>query len=173
MMWSIQFHASYNQPIGEKGFSCALWNESRSNNTMKKTIIGVFALLLLVGTSCSKTYDADAFVGRYSVSTVENATWGAWSGTLTDNGTLIITAISSNQIQTSGYFNTTGKVVGSKLYLESKTTSDSSGTLTIVFGTGVLDGDVLSLTSTMSGQLGENGVLYPFYSTARHTCIRQ
>ena len=126
----------------------------------------------MVITSCSKTYNADAFVGRYSVSTVENATWGSWSGTLTDNGTMTITAISSNKIQTSGYFNTTGRVVGTKLYLESKTTTDSSGTLTIDFGTGVLDGDVLSLTSTMSGQLRDHGVLYPFYSTARHTCIK-
>lgn len=140
---------------------------------MKKILFGAFALLLMVLTSCSKTDDADAFVGRYSVSTVENVIWGGSSGTVTDNGTLTITKISSSQVQTSGYFNTVGEVVGSNLYLESRTTSDSSGTLTIVFGTGVLNGNVLTLSSTMSGRLANNGVLYPFNSTAQHTCIKQ
>ena len=140
---------------------------------MKKVVIGAFALLLMVFTSCSKDGGVDAFVGRYSVSTVENVTWGGSSGTITDNGTLTITKVSSNQVQTTGYFNTFGKVVGTKLYLESKTTTDSSGTLTIVFGTGVLDGEVLTLTSTMSGKLASNGVLYPFNATAQHTCIKQ
>lgn len=140
---------------------------------MKRLVFGVFALLLMVSTSCSKKDDADAFVGSYSVSTVENVTWGGSSGTVTDNGTLTITKVSSNRVQTSGYFNTFGEVVGSSLYLESKTSTDSSGTLTIVFGTGILNGNVLSLTSTMSGRLASNGVLYPFYSTAQHTCIKQ
>lgn len=140
---------------------------------MKKLVIGAFALLVVMFASCSKNDGADAFVGRYSVSTVENVTWGGSSGTLTDNGTLTITKVSSNQVQTTGYFNTFGKVVGSKLYLESTTNSDSSGTLTIVYGTGVLDGDVLTLTSTMSGKLASNGILYPFYATAQHTCIKQ
>ena len=145
----------------------------KNNKNMRKTVIGTLALLLMLFTSCSKNGGVDAFVGRYSVSTVENVTWGGSSGTLTDNGTLTIMKVSSNQVQVSGYFNTFGKVVGSKLYLESKTTSDSSGTLTIVFGTGVLDGEVLTLSSTMSGQLASQGVLYPFYSTAQHTCIKQ
>lgn len=124
----------------------------------------VLALCVAMNIACSKEDDADAFVGTYSVSTIENATWGGWSGTLTDNGVLYITKVSSTRVKATGYFSTTfGEVVGSNLYLESKTTSDSAGTLTIVFGVGVLNGNVLILSSTMSGRLGENGVYYPFF----------
>ena len=140
---------------------------------MKKLIFGTMVLFIAVLSSCTKTNNAEAFAGRYSVSTVENVTWGGSSGTLTDNGTLTITKVSPNRVQTSGYFNTFGEVVGNNLYLESKTTTDSSGTLTIVFGTGTLNGNVLTLTSTMTGRLADHGIMYPFNSTAQHTCIKQ
>jgi hypothetical protein len=140
---------------------------------MKKYVIGAFALLLVVITSYTKTNNADAFVGRYAVSTIENATWGGSSGTLTDNGTMTITKVSSSRIQVNGYFNTFGEVVGNNVYLESYTTTDSSGSLTIVFGTGTLNGNILTLTSTTTGRLKYNGVFYAFNSTAQHTCNRQ
>ena len=125
---------------------------------MKKYVIGAFALLLVVITSCTKTNNADAFVGRYAVSTIENATWGGSSGTLTDNGTMTITKVSSSRIQVNGYFNTFGEVVGNNVYLESYTTTDSSGSLTIVFGTGTLNGNNITVNTDANVLLILDGV---------------
>ena len=140
---------------------------------MKKLAIALFTLLLAVATSCSKDGNADAFVGTYSVSTVEHVTWGNDSGSLTDTGVLTITKVSNNRVRTSGYFRTEGEISGNNVYFESMTASDSSGHTTTVFGTGTLNGNVLSFTCTSSGQLAYQGVLYPYYSTAQMTCIRQ
>ena len=140
---------------------------------MKKLLLGIVGVLLVATTSCVKTNNADAFVGTYSVSTIEHVTWGSDSGTLTDNGTFIITKVSSSRIQVSGYLNTFCDVVGNSLYLESYTTSDSYGRLTIVFDTGVLKGNVLTLPSTTTGQLKYNGVPYPYHASTQMTCIKQ
>ena len=140
---------------------------------MKKCFIGVVALLMMVITSCSKEDEADAFLGTYSVSTIDNVTWGGSSGTLTDNGTMTITKLSSNRVQLSGYISTFGEVVGKNLYLESTTSSSSSGSLTFVFGTGTLNGNVLIFSTTTTGRMIYNGVYYPYNSIAQHTCIRQ
>ena len=51
--------------------------------------------------------------------------------------------------------------------------SDSYGHTTTVFGTGTLNGNVLTFTCTTSGQLAYQGVMYPYYSNAQMTCIRQ
>ena len=130
-------------------------------------------MLLAVATSCSKDGNADAFVGTYNVSTVENVTWGNDSGSLTDTGVLTIVKVSKNRVRTSGYFSTEGEVNGNNVYFESMSASDSYGHTTTVFGTGTLNGNVLFFTCTSSGQLAYNGVLYPYYSTAQMTCIRQ
>ena len=127
----------------------------------------------IILTSCTKTNNADVFVGLYNVSTIENITWGNDSGTLTDNGSFVITKLSSSRIQVSGYINTFGEINGNKLYLESYTTSDSNGTLTIVFETGTLDGNVLILPSTTTGQLKHQGIFYPYRATTKMTCIKQ
>lgn len=142
---------------------------------MKKCVIGVVALLLMVVTSCSKEKEdeADAFLGTYSVSTIENITWGGSSGTLTDNGMMTIAKVSSSRVQLSGYISTFGEVVGKNIYLESTTSTGSSGSLTFVFGTGTLNGNVLTFSTTATGQLKYNRVYYSYYSTAQHTCIRQ
>lgn len=140
---------------------------------MKKLTIVLCALLLAVTTSCTKDGNADAFVGTYNVSTVENVTWGNDSGSLTDTGVLTIVKVSKNRVRTSGYFSTEGEVNGNNVYFESMSASDSYGHTTTVFGTGTLNGNVLFFTCTSSGQLAYNGVLYPYYSTAQMTCIRQ
>lgn len=140
---------------------------------MKKLTIALCTLLLAVATSCSKDGNADAFVGTYNVSTVENVTWGNDSGSLTDTGVLTIVKVSKNRVRTSGYFSTEGEVNGNNVYFESMSASDSYGHTTTVFGTGTLNGNVLFFTCTSSGQLAYNGVLYPYYSTAQMTCIRQ
>ncbi len=128
---------------------------------------------LFIGSSCTKENNADAFVGIYNVSVVENVTWGNSSGTLTDSGVLSITKVSGSRVKLSGFISTYGEVTGSSIYLESSTASDASGTITTVFGTGILSGNVLSLSATSTGQLKSNGVFYPFTSFDRFTCIKQ
>ena len=139
---------------------------------MKKYILGIL-LLVCVGfnTACTKIEDdeVDAFVGTYTISTIENVTWGGSSGMITDSGILRISKLSANRVKVSGYFNTYGNVIGSSIYLDSYTSSDYAGTSTIVFGVGFLNGNVLTLTSTMNGILEG----YSFFATASHTCIKQ
>ena len=141
---------------------------------MKKLIILASCILFVAfATSCSKMDNAEDFVGTYKVSTVEHVTWGNDSGSLTDTGVLTITKVSKNRVRTSGYFSTEGEISGDNVYFESISASDSYGHTTTVFDKGTLNGIVLSFTCTSSGQLAYNGVLYPYYSTAQMTCIRQ
>ena len=140
---------------------------------MKKLTIALCILLLAFATSCTKEDNAEAFVGTYNVSTVEHVTWGNDSGSLTDTGVLTITKVSNNRVRTSGYFTTEGEISGKIVYFESMSSSDSYGHTTTVFGTGTLNGNVLSFTCTSSGQIAYQGVMYPYYSTAQMTCIRQ
>lgn len=142
---------------------------------MKRIILATFVCLtcLFLGNSCTKENNADAFVGIYNVSVVENVTWGNSSGTLTDSGVLSITKVSGSRVKLSGFISTYGEVTGSSIYLESSTASDASGTITTVFGTGILSGNVLSLSATSTGQLKNNGVFYPFSSFDRFTCVKQ
>lgn len=145
---------------------------------MKRFIFKELLVIILIVSNIAcvkeKSGDADAFVGTYNVSTIENVVWGSGSGTLADNGILYISKISSTRVKASGYFNTEGEVVGKSLYLNSKTDSDPSfGTITTSFSEGILNGNVLTISTVSSGQLGENGVLYPYRATAQHTCIKQ
>ena len=141
---------------------------------MKKLIILASCILFVAfATSCSKMDNAEDFVGTYKVSTVEHVTWGNDSGSLTDTGVLTITKVSKNRVRTSSYFSTEGEISGNNVYFESISASDSYGHTTTVFDKGTLNGNVLSFTCTSSGQLAYNGVLYPYYSTAQMTCIRQ
>jgi len=141
---------------------------------MKKIILLASCILFVAfATSCSKKDNAEDFVGRYNVSTIENVTWGNDSGSVTDAGVLTITKISKNRVKTSGYFSTEGEINGNNVYFESMSASDSYGHTTTVFGTGTLNGNVLIFTCTTSGQLAYQGVMYPYYSNAQMTCIRQ
>ena len=137
-------------------------------------------LLLAVGllfSSCSGTLnkedEADAFVGTWSVSVVEDVVWGASSGTLTDTGTLFITKISANRVQTGGYFRTEGEVVGNVVYFEAMHSSDYAGYIDSVFGPATLSGNVITVTGNSTGQLKDNGKAYPYRRTAKMTLIRQ
>ena len=138
---------------------------------MRIYLLLFFVVLIGLASSCTKTGNADAFVGRYSVSTIENITWGNDSGTLTDYGNIDITKVSSSRIQVFGYFNTFGEVSGNNLYLESLKSDE--GNLITVFDTGTLDGNVLILPSTTTGRFPYNGVYYPYHASTRMTCIKQ
>ena len=139
-----------------------------------RTIIIIITVALSFCT-CTKDADGDAdmYVGVYSVSVVENVTWGGSSGTLTDNGTITITKLSSNQVKVTGYFSTTGRVSGSTINLEGMSTSDSSGSINTVFGTGIYNGGTITISSTRTGQLKSNGVMYPFTSRDQITAIKK
>ena len=117
--------------------------------------------------------DADDFVGTYNASVIENVRWGASSGTLTSTGTFVISKVSANRVKASGYIETYGEVVGNTVYFESEYDSDSNGYLTTVYQQGVLRGNVLTFSTTMTGQLKDNGKLYPFNATCSWTAIKQ
>ena len=142
-----------------------------------KPIRTLTVLLTILLTFCScikdKEGDADQYVGVYKVSVVQNVTWGGSSGTLTDSGTITITKLSSNQIQIRGYFSTNGRVSGNTVYFESMSSSDEAGNINTVFDAGIYNGGTITVNVTRTGQLRNNGVLYPFTSIDRMTIIKQ
>lgn len=128
--------------------------------------------------SCSKepvkSDDADAYVGTYSVSIIENVVWGNDSGTLNDNYTMRIEKISSNKVKLiSDFIYEEADVVGNIIYIPGDTFSDSSGYYTRSYSQGVLSGNVLTVTRYHTGQLASYGVLYPYRSTATITAIKK
>lgn len=135
--------------------------------------IMVLALCVALNTACSKEDDADAFVGKYTVSDIENSTCAGMSHTNTLTGTLYIQKVSSNRVQTSGWFNTFGEVVGNSVYFESCSTVDSDMSLTNAFGVGSLNGTVLTFTTTTTGMMKLSGSWYSYTSIGQHTCIKQ
>ncbi len=135
--------------------------------------IFVISLCVIFSTSCTKEDDADAFVGRYSVSDIENETYAGMTHTSSISGTMNITKVSANRIQTSGWIDTFGEVVGNAVYLESISGTNSNGSLTIAFSNGYLNGNVLTFSSTTSGSIQINGNWYSYSSLGQHTCIKQ
>ena len=132
--------------------------------------------LALFAISCSPEAlkdDADDFVGTYKASVIENVRWGSDSGTLTPTGTFYISKVSANRVQVTGYINTYGEVNGKTVYFESMYDSDSEGYITTVFQQGILNGNVLTFSTTSTGQLKYNGKMYPYSATSSWTAIRQ
>ena len=117
--------------------------------------------------------DADDFVGTYKASVIENVRWGSDSGTLTPTGTFYISKVSANRVIVTGYINTYGEVNGKTVYFESMYSSDSEGYITTVFQQGILNGNVLTFSTTSTGQLKYNGKMYPYSATSSWTAIRQ
>ncbi len=131
----------------------------------------MIAFLTLTISSCSKEGDAftdnraDKVLGTYSISVIEHVVWGNDSGTLTDTGTLTISKISETQVEARGFFNCVGEIANDAIYFKSIRVSDSAGYMTTPFGPATLSGNVLTMTATSTGQLGQNGKFYPFHST--------
>ena len=134
----------------------------------------MIAFLALTISSCSKEGDAftdnlaDKFLGTYSISAIEHVVWGNDSGTLTDTGTLTISKISETQVEARGFFNCVGEIANDAIYFKSIRVSDSAGYMTTSFGPATLSGNVLTMTATSTGQLGQNGKFYPFRSTQKN-----
>lgn len=139
------------------------------------TATSIFGLALFA-ISCSLEAlkdDSDDFVGTYKASVIENVRWGSDSGTLTPTGTFYISKVSANRVQVTGYINTYGEVNGKTVYFESMYDSDSEGYITTVFQQGILNGNVLTFSTTSTGQLKYNGKMYPYSATSSWTAIRQ
>ena len=125
--------------------------------------------------SCINNEDSatvDNLVGTYSISAVEYVTWGYSSGTMSNSGMLTISKISGNRIQTSGFFSTTGTVSGNTLFFEAFNSSDAYGYITYSFSSATLSGNVMTFTIYASGQLADNGVMYPYRMTSNVTAIK-
>ena len=146
---------------------------------MRRLLYLFFASVVLTTlVSCSKEFakaeDADAFVGTYRVTIVENVVWGGDSGTLNDNGTLRLEKISANKVQIiSNFIYEQADVAGNMIYIPGDTFSDSAGYYTRSYSSGILSGNVLTFTRYHTGQLASYGVLYPYRSTAQFTAIKQ
>lgn len=157
--------------------SLTLYQPTKKNHHFMRLILTALSIIqaILLVSSCSKMSpdSADAFVGIYSASVIENVVWGYDSGTINDNGTLFITKLSANRVKVSGFLSTEGEVVGSYVYFEGESSYDSTGHLTISYSQGILSGNVLTFTVNMTGELASNGVLYPFRSTGYFTAIKQ
>ena len=136
----------------------------------------VMSAVLFMAYSCSPESlkdDADDFIGTYKASVIENVRWGADSGTLTPTGTFFISKVSATRVKVSGYIDTYGEVNGKTVYFESMYNSDSEGYITTVFQQGILNGNVLTFSTTSTGQLKYNGTMYPYSATSSWTAIKQ
>jgi hypothetical protein len=142
----------------------------------------LFSKILTVMVACSLVLsckqeplkdDADAFVGTYKASVIENFRWGSDSGILTPTGTFIITKVSATRVKASGFISAYGEVDGKIVYFEPVSSTDSEGTITTVFQQGVLKGKVLTFSMVSTGQLKYNGRMYPYSATSSATCIKQ
>lgn len=139
-----------------------------------KTIAYLF-IAAITFCSCVKDIDGDAdqYVGVYKVSVAQNTRWGNATATLTDNGTITITKLSSNQIKITGFITTKGRVSGNTVYLESTTNSDAAGSITTVYDAGFYNAGVLTINATLTGHLIDGGISYPFSSRDKITAIKQ
>ena len=153
----------------------------------KHSVISICLLLLFV--SCNK-FDvgrrdsvqqvkepeaADPFVGTWDVSVIEQTTWGAASGTINDAGVMSIYKTSASTVQCLGFVATKGTIAGKKLYLQSEHTEDVYGYIDTVYDEGILEDDVLTFYSVMTGQLAqvEYGTRYPFRAVSKFIAIRR
>lgn len=155
-------------------------NELQNNMSFSSFANSIYIAAVLIAasfltTSCNKTSlkdDADDFVGTYNASIIENVRWGNDTGTLTPKGSFIITKVSAKRVKVSGYISTFGEVNGKTVYFESITNTDSAGTTTTVFQQGILNGNVLTFSSTSTGQLKYNGIMYPYSATSSWTAVK-
>ena len=141
---------------------------------MKKIFYLFLVTTLLSLTSCSNNGmdDADAFVGYYTLSVIEDVVLGNDKGTLNDNGVIMITKISENKVKITGYITSEGEVSGSLLYIKGGYYSDESGYFTTSYGKGKLDGNILTFTANQTGQLKYNGIYYPYRNSSYFTAIK-
>lgn len=130
---------------------------------MKRFLTFIFVTFtLLVSVSCSKTSRImDELVGTYYLTGSEYVTWGTSSGSIMVSDYITITATGDNTFQMTGYFNTTGTVIGERINFKNWMVSDYSGYLSYSIQSTNLIGGVMYLYASHMGQLKSNGISYP------------
>lgn len=118
---------------------------------------------------------ADAYIGIYDVSVIENVVWGDASATLSDSGTMRISKQESNRIMIAGFIATKATVTSDKAYLEPEHSDGSFGFLDVVYDVAEFDGTALVVYAVVTGQLAttENGMRYPYRSTQKYIAVKQ
>lgn len=110
---------------------------------------------------------ADMFVGTYSFSSTQYSKWGNLPILSSNyNGQFSISKVGSIDIKITGFFNGTGYISESLLYIDPKTVSDNAGTINWTYTPAHLSGDgILSFTINGQGELKENNIAYPYTCT--------
>ena len=140
-----------------------------------KRFIFLIALSLCL-TSCLGSIfsdPADAFVGNYSYTNSYFVRWGGDSKSATNNGTFSITKVSSNMVQMTGPWTTTGTVTGNIVRFDSCPQSDNNGFVNYTFGSGRLSGNTLTFSYTGSGQVKYGRIAYPWEESGNITATRK
>lgn len=139
---------------------------------IKNLLSILFSVFLCFSCENLTESDTDAFIGTYSVSTIEEVSVPSsnYYRTYTNTYTLIIEKVSTSKVHAYNYFDTYGEVTGDKVYFESFT---SSAGMTTVFGAGTLSGNILTWTAVSTGEWTNNGISYPAKITYTFTGIKQ
>ncbi len=120
----------------------------------------IFAILLaaLALSSCSiviRTDDspAKAFEGTYTLAVHEAGSWGQTRVDDRYQAVVQIRKTGFDTVRLYGAFETTGRVEGNRIYIQSVSSKDSYGTLNTDFVDCTLNGDYLSMQVRQSGNL--------------------
>ena len=145
-----------------------------------KNFLSIISLLAaLISVSCKKVVsdDADAFVGDFAISVIENSHYdsktGILPGSIIQLGTLHVTKVSANEVLINGYVNTVGEVDGNDITFKKIIYRSSYTEYTTVFEKGTLKDGELEFTSFTEGQTMINGVMCPYTVSSSWTCIKQ
>ena len=112
---------------------------------------------------------ADAFVGNYTYTDKYYVRWGGDSKSSSLTGSFVLTKISSNMVQMSGAWSTTGTVAGNTVQFNPCPQTDGEGYCNYSFGSAVLSGNTLTFTYTGYGQRRYYGISYPWETSGNVT----
>ena len=141
---------------------------------MKKVVILAITTVMLSSCLGSIFSDpADAFVGNYSYTNNYFVKWGGDSKSSTLTGRFTLEKVSSNMVQMTGPWTTTGTVVGNTVRFDACPQSDSNGFINYSFGSGRLSGNTLTFSYTGTGQVKYGRLAYPWEESGTVTAIKQ
>ena len=109
---------------------------------------------------------ADAFVGNYTYTDNYFVRWGGDSKSSSLNGYFTLTKVSSNMVQMTGAWTTTGTVTGNTVQFTACPQSDSDGS-------GRLFGNRLSFSYSGYGQRRYYGISYPWETSGKVVATKQ
>ena len=122
-----------------------------------KKIFAILAAVLALS-SCTVTVrrteaPAKAFEGTYTLAVHETGSWGQSRVEDRYQAVVQIRKTGFDTVRLYGAFETTGRVEGNRIYIQSVNSKDSYGTLTTDFVDCTLNGDYLSMQVRQSGNL--------------------